>query len=137
MSHRLEQIESTLRRAISQVLRRDMADPRIVGMVSITRLEVSADLRDAQVHISVMPARYERRTLQGLRHAAGHIHARLCKAVSMRTVPRLNFRLDVTLKKQAEVFDAIRRGLPDSDDSSPDAVGSDRPSLADPEESPT
>ena len=109
MSHRLAQIESTLKRALAQVLSQQLSDPRVAGMVSITRLVVSPDLHDAYVYLSILPERYEKRTMFALRHAAGHIHALLCQAVRMRNVPHLEFRLDESLKRQAEVDQALRR----------------------------
>ena len=111
MTHRLAQIESTLHRAISEVLARRMSDPRLAGLISVTKVTVSPDLHDAYIYVSVLPEQHQRRALLGLRHAATHIHRLVTKAVAMRTVPHLDFRVDETLKKQAVVFDAIQRGL--------------------------
>ena len=111
MSYRKQQVESTLKRTISQVLSRRLSDPRIVGMVSITRVDVSPDMHNATVYISVLPDTYQRRSLGGLRHAARHIHSLVQSAVAMRTVPRLSFQLDESLKKQNEIFEAIDRGM--------------------------
>jgi len=108
MSHRKEQIESTLKRVIAQVLRRQMQDPRISGMVSITKVEVSDDQRQAGIFVSVMPERFENRTLNGLNAAAGYIQSKVIKAVRRRRIPSLRFRLDSSLKKQADILDAIR-----------------------------
>lgn len=114
MSKRTEQIESVLLRSISKVLTRQISDPRIVGMISVTRVDVSPDLHDAYVYVSILPDRYEKRTIQGLKHASGYIHSLVRKDVAMRAVPRMDFRLDSTLKKSAVIFDAIRRGLGDA-----------------------
>lgn len=111
MSHRKEQVESTLMRAVSQIVTRELADPRISGLISITRVEVTPDFKRADVYISVLPAEKQRLCVKGLNSAAPHIHARVMKAVAIRTVPHLEFREDATLKKSAEIFDAIREGL--------------------------
>ena len=111
MSYRKQQVESTLKRAISQVLMRRLSDPRITGMVSITRVEISSDQHNANVFISVLPEKSQQRSLHGLRHAAGHIHILVRSIVAMRTVPRLHFQLDESLKKQAQIFEAIDRGI--------------------------
>lgn len=111
MSHRLKQVESMLQRAISQVLHRHLADPRIEGLVSVTQVKVSADIRHAQVCVSVIPATAQKKVLAGLRHASGHIHTLIRKLVALRTVPQLEFRLDESIKKQAAVFDAIQNGV--------------------------
>lgn len=111
MSHRSQQVESTLKRVISRVLTRKLSDPRIVGMVSVTHVDVSPDARHALVYVSVLPDKYQQRALHGLRHAAGRIRAWVCKEVAMRVVPRLEFRLDDSLKKQAAVLDDIQKGI--------------------------
>jgi len=111
MSYRKKQTESALVRAISQVLVRDISDPRIVGMVSVTRVDMSPDKRRAKVYVSIIPEQYTSKTFHGLRHAASHIYSKLCHVVAMRSVPRLEFCLDETLKKQAAVFEAISLGI--------------------------
>ncbi len=111
MSHRKEQVESTLQRALSEVLMRRISDPRIEGLVSVTRLKVSDDYKVADVYVSVLPDKYEKRTLAGLRAAASHIHGHMVKAVSMRAVPKLLFQIDDAHKKEEAVYDAIAKGL--------------------------
>ena len=111
MSPRIAQIESLLKRAVSQVLAAGLSDPRVTGMVSVTKVTVSPDLHDAYVFVSVLPAKNQKRTLYGLRHAAAHIHGKLCKLVDLQSVPHLDFRLDDSIKKQAAVLAAIDRGL--------------------------
>jgi len=111
MSHRKEQVESTLQRAISEVLSRRISDPRIEGLVSITRVHVSDDYKHADVYVSVLPDKFEKRTLAGLRAAVGHIHGHMRKAVAMRSVPKMTFQIDEARKKEEAVFDAIAQGL--------------------------
>jgi ribosome-binding factor A len=110
MSHRLAQIESTLLRALAGEIRR-LADPRIAGLVSVTSVRISPDLYDATATVSVLPAKYEKRTLAGLRHATGRMREAVGRHLAMKRVPRLHFQLDASLKKQADVMAAIRRGL--------------------------
>ncbi|MFA9477210.1 30S ribosome-binding factor RbfA [Phycisphaerales bacterium AB-hyl4] len=109
MSHRIAQIESTLKRVIADVLHRRISDPRIEGMISITRVKVSPDLHNAFVYVSVLPEAKQKTTLAGLRHASRHIHSFVKKGVALRAVPHLDFRLDESIKKQAGIYDAIRR----------------------------
>lgn len=123
MSIRQRQVESVLKRAISEVLGRRLADPRIRGMVSITHIEVRPDLREAVVYVSVLPQEYSRRTLHGLTDASGRIYQLIRKSITARTMPHLRFELDESIKKEAAVFDAIREGLesvpPDPEESTP------------------
>ena len=108
MSHRLAQVASLLRRSISEVLQRGLADPRISGLTSITRIEVTPDMSQAFIYISVLPEEHGATSVAGLNHAAKHIHDLVRHKVTLKHVPKLHFRLDEMLKKQAEVLAAIR-----------------------------
>jgi len=111
MSFRKQQVESLLKRTISELLIRKVSDPRIEGMVSVTSVDVSPDLSQATVRVSVLPQKHEKTTVAGLNHAAAYIHGLVRKAVSLRTVPHLTFRLDSELKKQASVLQAIHDAM--------------------------
>jgi len=107
MTHRIEQVESTLRKALAQVLQRKISDPRIRGMVSITDVDVSPDMKQATVAVSVLPEEYAKRTLAGLKAANRHIQSEVKKLVALRLVPHLKFELDSSLKQADKVFKAI------------------------------
>ena len=107
MTHRIEQVESTLRKALAQVLQRSISDPRIRGMVSITQVDMSQDMKLAKVSVSVLPEEYAKRTLAGLKAANRHIHSEVKKLVALRIVPHLMFELDDSLKQAEQVYKAI------------------------------
>lgn len=107
MSRRSEQVAQTLRRAIEGVLGRGLNDPRIRGMVSVTGVTVSEDLRQATVRVSVYPDEHEQLTLHGLQSASGHIRREAGELVALSRMPELRFKLDRSLKRQAGVLDAL------------------------------
>ena len=107
MTHRIEQVESTLRKALAQVLQRNISDPRIRGMVSILEVNVSKDMKLAKVAVSVLPQEYEKRTVAGLKAASRHIHSEVKKLVALRIVPHLSFEIDDSLKQAEQVYQAI------------------------------
>lgn len=119
MSQRQKQIESLLQRAVASVLQRGLADPRIKGLVGVTRVDVSPDLRNATVFVSIIPENYESRTIHGLQDATMHIQHLVKKAVALRLVPHLTFKVDHDLKKQAELYAAIEEGMKRTNASSP------------------
>jgi ribosome-binding factor A len=123
MSHRIAQVEATLKKAISLVLQRDLADPRIEGFISITRVKISPDLRNATIYVSIMPEDKQSKNIHGLRHATGHIRSLVLKQMATRTVPRFKFVLDESLKKQAAVMEAIYRGSEKTTDEQADTPG--------------
>ncbi len=107
MNQHQEQVGSTLRRAIQDVLSRGLQDPRVQGLISVTSVQLSADQSEATVKVSVMPEDRADLTLHGLRHAARHLQSQVAKRVKMRRVPRLSFRLDQSIKKEAAIHAAI------------------------------
>lgn len=125
MSHRPKQVASSLQRAIQQVINRGLQDPRVRGLITVTEVRVSDDLRDATVMVSVTPEEHETLTLHGIRSAARHIRRAAGELVRMRTLPTLHFKLDRTGKEQAKIIAAINRAVSDlppareGDDTSP------------------
>ncbi|MHC4080906.1 MAG: 30S ribosome-binding factor RbfA [Planctomycetota bacterium] len=105
MPHRPDQVASIIQRAVQTVLGRGLSDPRIRGLVSVTKVQVDQALSQAAVYVSVLPAEHAVLALQGLQHAAPRIQNQIAKSVQLRRMPRLSFHLDESIKKQAE-FDA-------------------------------
>lgn len=132
MTHRIEKIESTLKRSISEVIQKRLSDPRLEGFISITRVQVSPDMHQAFVYVSVMPEQKQKQVLSGLHHATGRIRSLVGKSLPTKTLPHLEFRLDESLKIQARVHDAIHRGM----ERSGPPPEEESPEEAPPEESP-
>ena len=99
MSHRREKFVSALRSVVANLIRTELSDPRIRGLVTVTRVEVSPDLRFAKVYVSVLGDEGEQRSsLAGLRHGAGHLQSLLSEHMEFRLCPKLDCRLDDELK---------------------------------------
>ncbi len=110
MSRRIDQVASILHRAVQSVIAEGFSDPRLDGcLVTVTRVDVSSDLRTATVHVSIMPERAESRAVHGLRSAGRYVRRQAGERVALHQLPELNFKLDRGAKRQAEVFDALAR----------------------------
>lgn len=105
MPRRPDQVASLIQRAVQAVLGRGLGDPRIRGLVSVTKVRVDQALTQAEVFVSVLPGEHGELTLKGLQHAAPRFQAAVGEAARLRRVPRIRFHLDESIKKQAE-FDA-------------------------------
>ena len=89
---------------------RELNDPRLVGMPSITRVVVAEDLSIADVYVTVMGTPGQQTAaLNALKHSAGVMRTRLTKVLSIRQAPFLKFHLDEGLKKELALLDAIRK----------------------------
>jgi ribosome-binding factor A len=102
-TRRLEQIGDLLRAELSDLLRREMQDPRL-GFVTITNVTVSADLRNARVSVSCYgDEAAQQDSLRALRGAAGFLRSEVGKRIRLRTIPQLSFQLDHSMAHAEEV----------------------------------
>ena len=117
-STRVAKVASSIQRAIQAALSRGLGDPRIRGLVSVTSVDVSPDLADARVRVSVVPMKYEPRVLRGLESAAGRLRKEISNHARIRRVPKLSFEIDRSIKRQAELEALVSDGISniDSDD---------------------
>ena len=99
----------------------DLKDPRIDN-VTVTRVEVTGDLREAKVHVSVMgEEKKQQLCMHGLRSSAGYLQQKVSNRVDLRYTPRLNFVLDEGVKNAAEVNRILGEVLPKENSPSDDA----------------
>jgi ribosome-binding factor A len=117
-------IQSSLHRAVQQVIARGLQDPRLDGtMVTITELELAPDGRDATVHVSVLPEKAEKRAIAAIAHARAFIRREAGELIRMKMLPQLHFSLDRRLKHQAGVIRALAQGANVVDDGAPPEGG--------------
>ena len=109
MSRHTEQLASTIQRDLQNLLVRGLQDPRVKGLITVTGVRVTDDLTAAIVTVSVLPAEQQDLTMHGLRAAAGFLRRELGKTVQTRRLPALQFQVDESIKRGAEVLAAIDR----------------------------
>jgi ribosome-binding factor A len=96
-SYRPVRVGELIQTEIADLLLRQMKDPRL-NMATVSRVEVSPDLRYARVYISHMGNEVEQRmAIEGFLHATGFIRNQLGKRLKLRHVPQLSFKLDTTI----------------------------------------
>lgn len=99
---------SVVRLVVSDAISNRLSDPRVSPFASVTRVQVTGDLRHATVYVSVVGTESEeRKTLAGLEHARGFIQGRLGKRLNTRHCPTLQFRLDRSIKTGTETIRLI------------------------------
>ncbi len=123
-SNRIGRINEEIQRELSDQLRR-LKDPRVsqVGMVSITRVDTTGDLRYARVYVSVLDKTREKDALKGLKSAAGFLRRELGQALQLRYTPELQFIGDDSIRHGAHILEVLRqvertdetRGGPDTE----------------------
>lgn len=110
MTRRTDRLNALLREEISELVSREMKDPRLTGLVSITRVDVSPDLHHARVLVSILgeDENDERDVLKALHSAAPFLRRELTHRLTMRYIPELSFRRDDSIRRGAEVLALIQ-----------------------------
>ena len=120
-----------IREEIATFLTESAKDPRIVGFVTVTGVEITSDLRHAKVFVSVMGSDAEKEaTFEGLASAASHLRPRVARALRLRVAPEIQFRQDDSVQRAARI-ESLLAGIkppppegssvsPDSRDEAPD-----------------
>jgi ribosome-binding factor A len=102
--NRVHRLNSLLKEVISEVVRKDVRDPRVPELVTITSVDISKDLHHAKVFISVIgEAAAKEQTIEALQSAAGFIAVQASKKVSLRYFPVLTFKLDNSVDQHLRI----------------------------------
>ncbi len=110
MSRRLKQINHLIQRELSDLLTREVNDPRLKGIISITEVDISADLKQAKVFISILGDEEEReRAFAGLASASGFLRQRLGERLSLRYTPELQFQKDDSIERGSHLLQLMER----------------------------
>ena len=121
MSRRTERLNSQIRRDLSELLLYEVKDPRVAGVVSVTRVDVSPDVQSAKVYVSVYGTlREKEKTMAALASAAGFLRRHLRGRLDTRQAPKLRFLLDDTLtegNKMLDLLDSLADQTPPPDSS--------------------
>ncbi|HKO14895.1 MAG TPA: 30S ribosome-binding factor RbfA [Gemmatimonadaceae bacterium] len=121
---RPDRVAEAIREEVATFLSQDVKDPRISGLVTVTGVEVTRDLRAARIFVSVYGSESERQaTFEGLGHLAGHLRSRIGRALRLRLAPELTFRPDESVSRAARIetlLSQIKDGRPAGDDAQDD-----------------
>lgn len=108
-SNRIGRINEEIQRELSSLIRA-VKDPRVAdaGMVSVTAVETTPDLKYAKIYVSALNKDSSAQLLKGLKSAAGWLRRELGQALNLRNVPELTFVRDDSIDKGAHILDMLR-----------------------------
>ena len=110
MTHRIERVNHLIRQEISELLQRQVKDPRLGGLVSITEVVTAPDLKYAKVYVSGLVGEQEKKEIMdALAAASGFIHNELARRLRLRHVPVLDFRWDDSIERGARILELIEK----------------------------
>ena len=105
--NRMGRINEEVQRELAALIP-TVKDPRVAGMISVTAVEVTQDLKYAKVYISVLDKNDSGQVLKGLKSAAGYLRRELGRALNLRNTPELTFFRDDSMAKGAHILEMLR-----------------------------
>ena len=103
-TRRADRVAEAIREEIATFLASSAKDPRIVGFVTVTGVDITPDLRHAKVFVSVMGSEAEKAsTFDGLASTASHLRSHVGRALQLRVAPEIQFREDETVARAARI----------------------------------
>lgn len=109
-SNRMNRINEELKKEISNVISYELRDSQITGMISVTKVDTTPDLRFARVYVSMINAKSNKGNLARLKKCSGFIRSQIAKKVNLRITPELVFLFDESLEYGSRI-DAILESL--------------------------
>lgn len=108
--HRHERVAEEILHELGTMLAGELKDPRLSGLLTVTEVRVTPDLKNARVYVSVLGDAAERaRTLEGLTAASGFIRHELSERIQLRRAPEIHFVLDQTEEYGQRIEELLRQ----------------------------
>lgn len=111
-NNRIERIDEEYRKELSQIIGYDLKNPNVTGMISVTKVKVTPDLKYAKVYISILNCKNIKETMQGLKKSSGFIRSELAKRINLRNTPELIFEIDDSMEYGAKIDSILKEILP-------------------------
>ena len=123
-TRRQEKVARVVREAVSDAISNHLSDPRIVGLVSVTKVEVSADMHNADVYLSIFGGdeAAQNKTFAAILHAGSRIRSLLADKLRNRFCPVLHFYRDEQFKKTLETMRIIEQAVDELDEAESDEM---------------
>ncbi|MEE8353423.1 MAG: 30S ribosome-binding factor RbfA [Dehalococcoidales bacterium] len=100
MGYHIERVNSLLRQTLSELLQREVKDPRLGGFITITAVDTSADMKHAKVYVSSLGGDDDRQEILGtLTTAAGFFRREMAVSLKLRRIPQLVFQWDDSIER--------------------------------------
>lgn len=115
-TRRICRVNDVIRKEISSLLMHEIRDPRLGGLLSVTEVDTSPDLRYAKVYVSVMGSEEEKKQVEkGLAAASGYLRRGLGERLTLRYIPQLSFLRDDSIERGSRMLEIIADLAPKDD----------------------
>lgn len=115
-SNRMDKINEELKKELSIIIDNNLKNPHITGMISVTKVKTSPDLRYAKVYISLLNCKNVKETLDGLKSASGFMRSEIARRINLRYTPELRFEIDDSMEYGAKIDSILKEIIPKKED---------------------
>ena len=112
-NNRIGRIDEEYRKELSQIISYDLKNPNVTGMISVTKVKVTTDLKYAKIYVSILNSKNIKETMDGLKKSSGFIRSELAKRVNLRNTPELIFEIDDSIEYGAKIDSILKEILPE------------------------
>lgn len=109
-NNRMGRIDEELKKELSQIISYELKNPDATGMISVTRVKTTPDLKYAKVYVSMLNSNSKEKTIEALKKSAGYIRSQIAKRVNLRITPELVFEEDDSMEYGMKI-DSILKDL--------------------------
>ena len=109
---RLGRVNEELMKALSQIITYELKNPDVTGMISVTKVKVTPDLKYAKVYVSIFNSKNIKETMEGLKKSSGFIRTELAKRINLRNTPELVFEIDDSMEYGAKIDSILKEIIP-------------------------
>ena len=113
---RFERIGEELKKQISHIISYELKNPNATGLISVTKVHVTPDLKYAKVYVSILNSKNVSETLEGLKKSSGFIRSGIAKSINLRITPELVFELDDSIEYGSKIDSILKEIMPQKGD---------------------
>ena len=111
--NRAGRIDEEYKKEISQIISYQLKNPNVTGLISVTKVKVTNDLKYAKVYVSIFNSKNIKDTMEGLKKSSGFIRTELAKRINLRNTPELIFEIDDSMEYGAKIDSILKEILPE------------------------
>ena len=100
------------KKELSQIIGYELKNPNVTGLISVTKVKVTPDLKFAKIYVSILNSKNIKETLEGLKKSAGFMRTELAKRVNLRNTPELIFEIDDSIEYGAKIDTILKEIIP-------------------------
>ena len=114
---RTDRIEEEIKKVVSKLIDQGLKDPRLTGLISVTKVEVTKDLKYCKIFVSMLASKDEAAAMEALKSSAGYVRREVGANVRMFATPEIKFELDNSMEYGAHIQNIINElGIKQDDD---------------------